>query len=128
MSETGRNVEVTAPAGEGAAGTNTADRGAAAVELDDEAIGEAISRLGEPGRSVLAALLGRVRELEGEVEDLRDGAGGQDVLDGLAGRVDRLEGAVEGWGGGGLEDLADRVERLEGEVETLRNTVEDARI
>jgi len=121
----------------------------------DPRMEEAISGLGEPERSILAYLLGRVRELEGEVENLRGGTGAQGGLEDLAERVERLEEAVgvqqgraaradladrvgeleeeveelrEGAGGqGGLEGLSDRVDRLEQDVEDLRGDIADAR-
>ena len=111
-----------------ATGTNTAPAAPAAVAGDDGDIAEAISRLDEPMRSILAALLGRVRELEGEVRGLREHLGEEGGLGGLDGRVESLEETVGGIGGSGLEETVDRVERLEEEVGELRGAVEDARL
>jgi len=88
----------------------------------DSRIEEAISGLGEPERSILAALLVRVEELEGEVAGLREGRGGAGSL---ADRVERLEEAVEGAGSGGLEETVDRVDRLEEEVREVRDDMRD---
>ncbi|MDD9808812.1 MAG: hypothetical protein OXU25_03130 [Thaumarchaeota archaeon] len=112
------------------------------VTWDDDGIVDAISRLGEPERSIVATLLYRVRELEGK-KMLPGGAqaptafflyrvggfegknpweytAGHGGLEGLAERVKRLEAAVgvqQGRAGAGSgAELADRVEELEREV------------